>query len=70
MNQHDFNKKKVAPLLGYTIIKILDDPEAESYGFVASMKGKPDLHVWIDMDEEGNGPGHIAVTSTKGKVIV
>lgn len=70
MDQHEFNMRKVAPLLGCTITKVLqsenDGTGEQSYGFhaVNAETGRA-YDVWVDMDEEGNGPGHLAVEKAK-----
>lgn len=64
MDQHEYNLNKVAPLVGATIKQIIqsddDGNHYQAYGFRCVKDGQW-FDVWIDMDEEGNGPGHLDV---------
>ena len=51
-------------LVGYTIKEPIADIENESFGFQA-VKGKKRINVWVECDEEGNGPGWLYIEKEK-----
>ena len=49
--------KQLRPLVGGVITHLLEDKE--SFGFVVRLPNGKNVSVWVDMDPEGNGPGHL-----------
>ena len=50
----DYQVEKAKHLIGFTIDDVLDG--GEDWGLMVS-KGEEKMIVWVDKDEEGNGPG-------------
>jgi hypothetical protein len=47
-------------LAGFEIVRGIMDEKSNSWGMLVK-KGDVKYIVWIDMDEEGNGPGAISI---------
>jgi hypothetical protein len=50
--------KQAHTLIGGTIEGVLTTPEGTSFGLLV-IKRDQRLNVWVDLDPEGNGPGHL-----------
>lgn len=62
-----YRARQISPLVGATITMMIsapadpeDDFDISSWGFQCK-KGKRNFNVWIDMDDEGNGPGALSI---------
>ena len=51
---------QIEQLIGFTITSPMEDPSKEYFGFQCK-KGKKVKNVWVNMDPEGNGPGHLNI---------
>jgi len=74
MNEVKYEIKNLYPLIGGKIVGPIHDdggwateefgsPADESFGFRV-VKGKKKFNVWVSMDPEGNGPGHLEIEPT------
>ena len=61
-NLIEYYKKIVGPINGGTITGLIQSQD--SWG-LAIKKGEKVFKVWVDMDPEGNGPGHLDVEEDK-----
>ena len=68
MAKHDHILRYLSPLVGATITTIIIedawDSEETHYGFIVEKEGKR-YDCMILADEEGNGPGHLDITTRK-----
>ena len=63
MSNIQYEIKNAQPLVGGVITGILDGGESFGLQVRACLPGggKRTLHVWVDRDPEGNGPGHLNI---------
>lgn len=52
-------------VIGFTIIGVVQTPDGESWG-LQLQKDTQTFIAWVDMDAEGNGPGHLNVEDGPG----
>jgi hypothetical protein len=57
MSKAEFYLGKLEPLLGATLTgRVMDEP-GEFYGLVFTLRNGSKRTLWIQSDDEGNGPG-------------
>lgn len=62
MTSGEYQAQKASELIGGTVVGVFTDPNGEYWGVDVLHNGTT-LHIWVNCDPEGNGPGAFDIES-------